>query len=460
MLKAAAIDVGSSATRLSRLTLSDAGLVTQTDLQRFDMRLGADVFGTGEVSGARQTALVQLFEGLGHTLRKAGITHYRAVATSAMRDAHNGAAVCAAIGAASGLNLEIITGQQEGALSRRALVRALGSVGEEALLVDLGGGSLEIECVDGSVSQSVPMGTVRLLSLFAALRQALDKRGLVQVQQDILRRLQGVTGAKPKGAALAIGTGGNLEALAKVLGRTNGLVAQFDSAALGELAAKVAPMSMSQRVSAFHIRSDRADLFLPAILVLDALAQIYGVRRFVVPRTGLRDALLHDAVQAQIPPILLAPWGSAKLSLALFDLLYPLHGLWPPARAIVCAVTRALAARNAAAAPQAPTPLRDFVTDPSQAQLALYETALAHGQSLPPPSQPHAVGRAAGIVAGIAQLSLALGQGAELDAIEAMIARLRLDVVGEPCCLFVGPAVMAHAARPLARALGRPLVLA
>lgn len=458
MLKAAAIDVGSSATRLSRLTLSDAGVVVQTDLQRFDMRLGADVFGTGSVSPARQTALVRLFEGLGYTLRKAGITHYRAVATSAMRDALNGVEVCQAVSKASGLNLEIISGTQEGALSRRALVRSLGTVSDEALLVDLGGGSLEIERIDGSVSQSVPMGTVRLLSLFAPLRGPLLPAGLKQVRAAVLARLQDVAGAQPAAAALAIGTGGNLEALAKVLGRTNGLVARFDSAALGDLAERIAPMPMSERVSAFHIRPDRADLFLPAVLVLDALSHIYGVERFVVPRTGLRDALLLDAIQAQTPKLTTDLTPACSVSLALFDLLYPLHGLWAPARSVVFTVAQAFAAWTHKAQHAAPDE-QTFSTLGNDVQ-ALCQTALAHLQHLPPPEQPGPIARAGAIVAGVVGLGQALSEGLAPQAAQSLIGRLRLDVVGEPACLFVGQAIRAELTRPLARALGRELVLA
>lgn len=458
VLRAAAIDVGSSATRLSRLTLSDAGIVLQTDLQRFDMRLGADVFGTGSVSQAKQTALVRLFEGLGYTLRKAGFTQYRAVATSAMRDAANGPQLCRLLAEASGLELEIISGAEEGALSRRALVRALGSVHDDALMVDLGGGSLEIERVDGGVSQSVPMGTVRLLSLFAPLRAPLAPQALSDVRADVLARLRDVSGNAPGHAALAIGTGGNLEALAKVLGRTNGLVARFDSAALGDLAERIAPMSLSERVSAFHIRPDRADLFLPAVLVLDALAQTYEIERFVVPRTGLRDALLHDLIEAQTPQTATDVAPSAALSLALFDLLYPLHGLWGPARRVVVGVMQAFEAWSASSgstAPEAPA-FAGFEHD----ALALCHSAMAHLQHLPPAPMPAALARAGAIVAGIVGLAQSLAQGQSPEGIERVMGDLRLDIVGEPACLFLGQTPTAELSRALARALGRALVLA
>lgn len=458
MLKAAAIDVGSSATRLSRLTLSDAGVVMQTDLQRFDMRLGADVFDTGRISEVRQKALVQLFEGLGYTLRKAGITQYRAVATSAMRDAHNGVEVCRAISEASGLKLDIISGAQEGALSRRALVRALGTVSDDALLVDLGGGSLEIERIDGSVSQSVPMGTVRLLSLFAPLRAPLPPDVLAQVRRGVMARLCEVAGSRPVSARLAIGTGGNLEALAKVLGRHNGLVAQFDTAALGELASRIAPMALSERVSTFHIRPDRADLLLPAVLVLEALAQIYGVGRFVVPRTGLRDALLLDLVAQQTPELSedLGPW--AQMSVALFDLLYPLHGLWAPARSVVVQVVKAAQALQSASDQAALRPQTFAHLSPDAQALAVL--ALAHVQRAPAAQAPAAVARAGAIVAGIVGLGQALSAEPVSVGAQPLVSRLRLDVVGQPARLFVGQSLEIDITRPLSQALGRDLVLA
>jgi exopolyphosphatase/guanosine-5'-triphosphate,3'-diphosphate pyrophosphatase len=457
VFKAAAIDVGSSATRLSLLTVRPTGTVVHNELQRFDMRLGADVFADGTISAARQAALVDLFGEIAHILRRAGVRRYRAVATSAMRDANNGAAMVAAIRARSGLRLEIITGETEGALARRALVRALGSVDPNALLVDLGGGSLEIERLGQGQGRSVPMGTVRLLALFPALGAPLTPEKLHAAQGAIAARLQAVVG-EVEAAPQAIGTGGNLEALARVLGASNGLVAQFAAAELAALAEAVAPMPLAARVARFQIRPDRADLFLPAVLVLQALARHYDLARFVVPRTGLREALLVDLMPGGgRPPPAKNCAPLTQLSLALFDLLFPLHGLWPPARRTLAAIAQARALQVAGESPPArlPTGRRAYAVE----EQAVYAASLARIGNQRLPTQVASQAHVAAVLAAVVRLAEAAGTDLAGPAVRALCGALHLDIIGMPARLHVGVPLQPDAIQPLVQALGREVVL-
>ena len=103
------------------------------------------------------------------------IDGYRAVATAAMRAVSNQSAVVKRIHRETGIELEVIHGTTESALSRRALVQAVGGVDARTLLVDLGGGSLELERADGRYRMSTDLGTVRLMKRYPELSQPLSR---------------------------------------------------------------------------------------------------------------------------------------------------------------------------------------------------------------------------------------------------------------------------------------------
>lgn len=351
MYKVAAIDVGTSATRLSVLHVAPNGGLVHTYLKRFEMRLGTDVFTSGQVGPEKQAQLVALFVEIAAYFKKNRIQRYRAVATSAMRDAQNALAVVQAILQASGLRLQVISGAEEGALSKRALLAALGNAHQDALLVDLGGGSLELECTKPAQSLSAPLGTVRLLHLFPNLQQALAPDELASIRQAIDAQL--VEHSPHFGmyqTALAVGTGGNLELIAKKLGVSEKKMPQFEAQHMATLVHELAAMTVAQRAEKYGLRQDRADLFLPAVLVLHTVAQRFGVQRFAVPRTGLRESILRD---------LLTPMAHQRMRMAqdphstrqavaleLFEILTPLHHLWPPAERILIAVAELYADKS------------------------------------------------------------------------------------------------------------------
>ena len=156
----AAVDVGSNAIRLIVVEVVAGGSRT-LDEQRYALRLGSDVFACGRLSANTIAELQAIFSDIAARLARYGVTRYRAVATSALRDAQNASAVVEALRASSGVVLEVIDGNEEARLMRRALLRAVGEPPSGMLLIDLGGGSLELARGPLQRSVSLPFGTVR-----------------------------------------------------------------------------------------------------------------------------------------------------------------------------------------------------------------------------------------------------------------------------------------------------------
>jgi exopolyphosphatase/guanosine-5'-triphosphate,3'-diphosphate pyrophosphatase len=351
MATLAAIDVGSHAVRLSVVELTVVGAVTHTEFQRWPIRLGSDAFARGRIGKDGVRTLTHTMEAIARRLADLGVDAYRAVATAAVRDAANGEEVVAAIQRSTGVQVEIISGREEGRLARDALVQALGEVPPDTLLVDLGGGSLELHRARGGWGRSVPIGTVRLLERFPALADALEATPLEAIADavggELERRLD------QNSAPLAIGTGGNLNVLARLVPAPGGFHPGIDMRKLPAAAIRLARIPPAERVDQLGLRPDRADGLTPAALVVLALGRQFGLPAFVVPGTGLRETILRTLGNAtetetrsrdvvrRLGRRLKRKSTVSSLALALFDGLAPVHGLWRPARAPLLAAASA-----------------------------------------------------------------------------------------------------------------------
>ncbi|MEE8410746.1 MAG: hypothetical protein V3T05_14190 [Myxococcota bacterium] len=338
----AAIDVGSNAIRLSVADVSPVGTLRDSAYHRYAVRLGSDVFSRGGISDPNRRRLLEVFEEIASRMEQWRVGAYRAVATSAMRDARNGDRVAASVRRATGVELQIISGSEEGRLSQNALVRALGSVAPETLLVDLGGGSLEVHRAGDGLDRSLPFGTVRLIQHYPQLAERMNRRDVTamrrRVRDQLREQLQGGE------ARLAVGTGGNLDVLSRLAPQQCGLYPGIDLRRLAGVASRIASVPTEMRIRAFGLRPDRADVILPAALVILAVRDLFGLRRFVVPGTGLRESILQSLADAAADAgnvrELLIRFGrdpterdrSARTAQRLFDLLAPVHGLWAQAR--------------------------------------------------------------------------------------------------------------------------------
>jgi exopolyphosphatase/guanosine-5'-triphosphate,3'-diphosphate pyrophosphatase len=349
MLRLAAIDVGSNATRLVVVELSSVGVVRDAASFRWAVRLGTDTFSTGSLDQARQVRLVDAFREIARTLETREVTRYRAVATAAMRGAKNAAWLAKRIRRETGIDLEIISGSEESRLSRDALVFSLGTVPADTLLVDLGGGSVELHPAGDRRGRSIPLGTVRLVERHPELEGALTRKRLDELRREIGARL--ASRYPRRRARLAVGTGGNLDALSRLSPARCGLYPGIDLRRLPGVTARKARLSPGERVTALGLRPDRADVIIPAALVLLAVRDVCRLERFVVPGTGIRESLLQklaaDSHERDSPRRALTQLGlgrrprdrQARLATRLFDLLAPLHHLWAPARRPLLAAT-------------------------------------------------------------------------------------------------------------------------
>lgn len=362
-LRVAGIDIGSNAMRLLVAEFAQPARYAALEQVRTPVRLGHDVFLTGRLAQSAVDAAVTALAVYRERIDTHGVARARAVATSAVRDAENGADFLERAAAEAGITIETITGAEEARLVHQAVRSRMALGRKKWVLADLGGGSVEVSLVDDQDvhwTVSHDMGSVRLLE---ELTVAGDEPGRFR------RRLQEYTATlripktKRKQLAGFIATGGNIETLAKLAGGepdANG-VARIQLPRVREQIETLARLSYRQRVDDLGLREDRADVILPAALVYERLCVLAGFDVIHVPNVGVKDGVVldladdviergpHRARQDHIVYSGAVALGRrfrfdlahgrhvAALALALFDQLHELHGLGRTDRSILMA---------------------------------------------------------------------------------------------------------------------------
>jgi exopolyphosphatase/guanosine-5'-triphosphate,3'-diphosphate pyrophosphatase len=298
-LRVGGIDVGSNAIRFLAAEFTSPTEYTVLAEKRESVRLGHEVFLSGKLAREAMEAAVEAIGGFRVQMHELGIEHYRAVATSATRESRNGEEFVARVRRETGIDLEVITGTEEARLVYEA-VRAQVPFGKKKwVLVDLGGGSVEVSLVDNTAilwSESHTMGSVRLLE---ELNVSGDEPGRFQrLLEEYAATLRIPVIAKQMNPAGLIATGGNIEALARLIGGEpgRGKVARIPLAELRAAISKLSSLSVRQRMEQLGLREDRADVILPAAMVYERVASLVGAPEILVPAVGLKDGVLVDLI--------------------------------------------------------------------------------------------------------------------------------------------------------------------
>ncbi len=266
---------------------------------RAPVRLGAEVFTTGKLAPTSIGQACAALREFRIAMDTAKVDAYRATATSAVREASNGATLVERALRETGIELEIIEGVEEARLIQLAVVRQLALHDRRALLIDVGGGSTELTLLDhgqSAFSMSLPLGTVRLLETALKGVRTLGKeqarllgemvdRALVEAAPHILKA----------DFDLVVGTGGNIDTLAQLC-PLKGAEGAIDVTQLRPLFARLCAMTPNERREAYDLRPDRADTIVPATSILLRFAELFKTTSIAAPGVGLKDGILEELV--------------------------------------------------------------------------------------------------------------------------------------------------------------------
>jgi len=287
--KYAAIDIGSNAIRLliSNIIIDKdkEPQFKKSSLVRVPIRLGADVFVSDTISSDNIDRMIDAMEAFKLLMKVHGVERYKACATSAMREASNCENVVKRIKDKTGIDIDVIDGKKEAAIIFSTDLSELIESDQSYLYVDVGGGSTEFTIFSkGRIinSKSFKMGTVRLINNKKSENKIIFK----EVQNWIETNTKGV-----KKISL-IGSGGNINKIFKMSGRTFGkpisyiyLNAQYQF---------LKKMSYKDRISELSLNPDRADVIIPATKIYLSAMKWSGARKIFVPKIGLSDGIIKS----------------------------------------------------------------------------------------------------------------------------------------------------------------------
>lgn len=292
----AAIDLG---TNTARLLIAERAPYRQILLNRIITRLGGGFTrGRGLSEEAQQRSLVALRE-FAADIARHRVGRVRAVATSAVRDALNGAEFCRRVKAETGIDLEVIDGHEEAVLTLRGVGAILDDKSGDLAVFDVGGGSTEYTLAareEPLFSRSLPIGVVRLTEGKADLAQMEDK---IRRELAIFRKELEEAGLGERFArATLIGTAGTATTLAAIqLGMVSYdyKLVNNHSMPLSEVERifqLLRPLTPQERLQVPGLEPGREDLIIAGTLVVLVTMREFGFRTFKVSDSGLLEGLI------------------------------------------------------------------------------------------------------------------------------------------------------------------------
>jgi exopolyphosphatase/guanosine-5'-triphosphate,3'-diphosphate pyrophosphatase len=285
--KYAAIDIGSNAIRLLITTVIEKeGFATQfkkTSLVRLPIRLGADVFLNGSITEVNYKRLLDAIQAFSLLIKTHKVLAFRACATSAMREATNGKDIVAKLKAATGINIQIIDGNDEAAIIASTDLKQLISDDKVFLYVDVGGGSTEFTVFANGkniVSHSFKLGTVRIIN--DMVRASIWD----EVREWILHN------TKAYSKVNVIGSGGNINSIHRFSEKKVGQPLSY--LFMSNFYEKIKEYNYNERIFELKMNPDRADVIIPATRIYLSAMKWAKAKNMYVPKIGLADGIVKQ----------------------------------------------------------------------------------------------------------------------------------------------------------------------
>ncbi|MBK7669417.1 MAG: exopolyphosphatase [Sphingobacteriaceae bacterium] len=256
---------------------------SKEELIRMPIRLGEDVFTKGKISEQKEERLITSLRGFHELIKAYDVTAFRAVATSAMRDASNGEEIIARAKKESGISVEIIDGKLEAALVFSNHIEELLNPKFAYLYIDVGGGSTELTLYFNQkviAAKSFNIGTVRMLL------NKDDKEEWEEMKAWLKRSTVGIHPLN------AIGSGGNINKIFKMANKKETKHLSYDK--LKGQYEMLCSYTYEERIERLGLKPDRADVIVPAAKIFLTVMKTADIDKIYVPQIGLSDGIIHD----------------------------------------------------------------------------------------------------------------------------------------------------------------------
>ncbi len=331
--RTAVIDMGSNSFRLVVFTAAD-GWWKRTDEIYLAVRIGEGLDATGKLGAKPIKRALQAAEVFAHFLKAMGIERedIQAVATSAIRDASNQAQFLARVREETGLEVRVLSREEEATFGYLAAVNSMTLT--DGAVLDLGGGSLQLVEVQSRHARhlgSWPLGAVRMTEHFLSDGDEAPKKARKALRAHVTEMLEDEAAWLPRSGRRIVGIGGTMRNLAAAAqaeaGRPSTGVQGYaiERAALDALIDRMKSMPAEERASIKGIKYARADLILAGALVVQAVMEYGAFDAIEVTEAGLREGIFFNSYLDGDPPLFDDVRRSSVLTLAARYHVDPAH---------------------------------------------------------------------------------------------------------------------------------------
>lgn len=323
-VRLAAIDIGSNSIRQIVADVSPDGTIRIVDEMKAAPRLGAGLARNHRLSAGSMRQALDALQRMATLARQLGAVRIHAVATSAVREADNRRDFLDLVREETGLRVRLLQGEDEARLSFRSALAHFDLAVRRAVVMDIGGGSLELAMsADGLVERlvSLPFGAIRLTE--AHLGDRPRRKHVKRLRTEVRDGLRRVLPVRDWRGAQLIGSGGtftNLGAMhlaARGLpydGRVHGT--QVPREEIEHLIDVLLASSRAERASIPGLNPERADIIMAGLCVAaEAMARIEA-REMTVSGYGIREGLLLES--ARVTPAPADPGEARERSIRQF----------------------------------------------------------------------------------------------------------------------------------------------
>lgn len=354
-MRIAAIDIGTNSVHMIVVRVRPDLSFEVVDREKEMVRLGAGGLDGRRLSESAVTGALQTLTKFKRLAESHAVDEIIGTATSAVREAVNGGDFIAAVRRDVGIRVRIISGGEEARLIHLAAAYAAGVGGRPSVVIDIGGGSVELTLGTAARMQlggSFKIGVIRLTERFVT-SDPLSPQDERSIERYVRRQTSThIRAIHKRGFQRVIGTSGTIQALGALATKDDDLRNRRVSAkALRRVRRTLTAMTLEERLALPGLDPRRADVTVAGAVLLDTLLKALGAADLTLCDFALREGLVLDYIKkngAHIRTVERYPdvrrrsvielaercnyvqrhaTQVAHLSLSLFDATQPLHGL-------------------------------------------------------------------------------------------------------------------------------------
>lgn len=303
----AALDIGAASIRVAIAEGEGDARKIVEEASR-GVLLGKDTFTDGRIGPATVEAALKAIEGFRALMDTFGVVRYRAVATSALREASNRDTVLDRIRVRTGIDVEVIDSSEENRLSYLAVREALGDhpaiSSPSSLLVDVGGGSADVSALENGVpvrSGAYPIGSIRLRQSFAAW-QGTPAQFSKLLLRHVRNALEDVRRELPLDRVEhVIAQGADVQFVAKSLGleTKDASFVEIPRDLFLKTCSEIASLDLETIHAKYRLNQAAAETLGPALLVYSELVKTTAATNVLVTKAALRYGLIADLARSE-----------------------------------------------------------------------------------------------------------------------------------------------------------------